>query len=337
MKKQSLVAVLVVTLALAGSLVAQQTIVLRSGNGTVGSQDSMVTRFDVPAGGILTPFGPADFNAAQAGPPAEIPTPGGGWGTLANDPTAQWISTSQTVGAQQSGLFAVFFQVQVPITNGVTLDFDYLVDDFFGDTVNEGLFINGTPLVGTASNLGGGWFIEQHVTGYDITALVTPGINWLYVYGQNGGVAGAGGICFSATIDIAGAVDLVELAPLQAGGVGLLQLKAQSTQAGYGYLIVPSLAPPVAPGAGLPLAQNSEFRLSLADPLLLFALNDPLAGLFFVNTTGSISALNLTAWTLISLPPDPGLVGTTLHWQGVVFVPAAPGAEASNLVSTTIQ
>jgi hypothetical protein len=335
MKKQSLVAVLVVSLA--GSLVGQQTVVIRSGNGIIGSQDSVITRFDVLAGGIATTFTAADFNSAQAGPPAEIPPPGGGWGTLANDPTAQWISTSQVVGAQQSGLFAAFFQIQVPITNGVTLDLDYLVDDYLGDTVNEGVFVNGTPLVGTASMQGGGWYIEQHVTGYDITALVQPGINWLYVYGQNGGVGGAGGICFSATIDVAGSVDLTELAPLQAGGVGLLQLEAQSTQAGYTYLIVPTLAPPVAPGMGLPLAQNTEFRLSLTDPLLLFTLNDPLAATFFVGTTGSISALNLTGWTLVSLPPDPGLIGTTLHWQAAVFVPATPGAEASNIVSTTVQ
>ena len=96
------------------SLNADQTITLRSGNGTIGTTDSDITMLVGPVDAAFAGvFDSADFNSPYVGSPAHIITPNGGWlATLPSDTNAKWISTHATGAVEgSSALYAIDFVV----------------------------------------------------------------------------------------------------------------------------------------------------------------------------------------------------------------------------------
>lgn len=83
-----------------------------------------------------------------------------------------------------------------------TLDFCFSVDDWLEDDKGgpnpEGLYLNGTPIPNTS---GLGHSRETCWEGIDVTALLQPGPNTLYVYNRDA-AASASGVIFGATIHV---------------------------------------------------------------------------------------------------------------------------------------
>lgn len=78
-----------------GACLAQSSLIVRSGNGTLGSTDTEVTMLvGPPVGPFGQTFGANEFLNASTGPPAEIISPATLSGlllSLPSDPAAQWI------------------------------------------------------------------------------------------------------------------------------------------------------------------------------------------------------------------------------------------------------
>jgi len=84
--------------------------------------------------------------------------------------------------------------------SSATLDFHFLCDNWVGEfyaNVNQGLFLNGTPISGT---IGGDYTNPTSWTGLNVTSLVNPGPNTLYILSSD--VGGPGGLIFSATVRV---------------------------------------------------------------------------------------------------------------------------------------
>ncbi len=178
-------------------------ITLHSGNGTIGGTDSAISMLVGPADSAFgSMFSVADFAAARSGPNAFIISRHPFWlsTSLFSDPTANYISTNAS-GASEgaSALFAIDFIVPDTIIASATIDFNFVVDNFLGDTgggPNQGLFLNGIALSGSTS--GGGLGFETNHTRNDIGGLLVSGLNTLYINGTD--VGGPGGLLFSTTI-----------------------------------------------------------------------------------------------------------------------------------------
>lgn len=191
----------ILILLLAGSTVrAIETLTLRSGNGPVGSPDPFITMLAGPLDTYMpAPLTAADFAAARGGPPASIINHHGAWiAHLPHDPVAEWISTSFN-GASNGGsaVYCLPFTVGTPLIDSATLDCFFAVDNYLGGGGNQGIYINEHPLAGST----GGNFSSQHYVGpFNVGALIQPGLNHLYVVGND--VGGPGGIVFSVTLNI---------------------------------------------------------------------------------------------------------------------------------------
>lgn len=175
---------------------ADQSILVRSGNGVVGSQDTQVhsVRYAV---GQDTPPTASDFAAVQAGTDAYIDTPYPTYLTPANfsDPLAQWIGTTSALGAG-SALYGIPFKVTDPIIAAATLSLGYSVDNLV-----HGVFINGTEISNFVSD--GDYHGEYYYMRSDIASLLIPNAtNWLYIKTYDSG--GFAGLMFSATITTQG-------------------------------------------------------------------------------------------------------------------------------------
>ena len=177
---------------------------LHSGNGLAGGPDSQVTYLQGP---LDSEFGvaltAADFAAAQAGPPATIlSTLNGAWTpTLITDPTALWISDNIWGYADGStNLYAIPFTIDAPCISAAYLNFNFLSDNWLGEIyagVNQGLYINGVSIPATT---GGNYATETNWPAIDISALVLPGLNTLYILSSD--VGGPGGLNFNALLRI---------------------------------------------------------------------------------------------------------------------------------------
>lgn len=193
------------SLLLAGMSSAVEVHTLRSGNGLPGGPDSQVTyEFLSAETEHNIPLTPADFAAAQGGPLANIlPYVISVWTpNLSTDPLAQWISDTGDPYTGSTCLYAINFNVSAATVTSATLDFLFLSDNWVGEVwnpINEGLYINGGVISGTSA---GNYANETLWSGMDVTALVTPGINTLYILGTD--VGGPGGLNFSATVTING-------------------------------------------------------------------------------------------------------------------------------------
>ena len=334
---RTLACALAVLLWYGPATMAQEVIPFMSGNGSVGGTDSQITMLVAPtpnAGfpGVLTT---TEFLNATVGPPAPIPVPGGGWlGALSFNPAAQWIATSLSQTSMDSALFAVNLNITTTTISYCELNFYFAIDDFWGDAVNEGIFVNFTPVPGTnPTNLASAWAIENSFQGVDITNLVVPGLNTLIFYCRD--TAGIGGALFAGEVVVHSApAILIPLTPTL-GGLGLLQINGGGIYAGSAFLAAPALAPPFPAGLGIPVGPN-QFLLDTTDPLLMFALNDPTSAAIWPSLSGTISPVNGLGAVLMNVPNDPALSGLTMFWQGIIMQGGVP-VIATSTATMTIQ
>jgi len=199
---------------------ASEEIFLKSGNIIglpSGQQDPLITR-TTPGSIICDPsnqfpgvFAAIDFINADNGPSAfAVPLPGDPpWTTdispleaVPSDPNPLWVSSNSLGGAVcgDSTLYAIDFDINTNSIDMATLEFRGYSDQTFGDDNNEGVFVNGDPIVGSK---GGQRSDPVHSLGpVDITSLVTPGTNTLYIYGFNEFAPTPAGIFFSAKITV---------------------------------------------------------------------------------------------------------------------------------------
>jgi hypothetical protein len=184
---------------LSGTLLPAETIVLRSGNGSVGGNDTLVSMLLGPAdAAFTTAFTPADFAAADTGPAAAIIANHGAWiATLPSDPQARWISTSAN-GVNEGGtaLYAIDFTL-ASAASSATLDLQLAVDNALGGGPNQGVFLNGTAISG--NSMPAGFSSPSSLQRNDIAPLLVAGTNTLYINATDQG--GPGGLIFSATIE----------------------------------------------------------------------------------------------------------------------------------------
>jgi hypothetical protein len=167
-------------------------------SGPAGTIDPNIRFLPGPAdAGFGAPFTPSDFASARTGSPARLTTPATTWITALNfDTTAHWINTSGNDATGGSGLFAIDFYLP-PTVDSVSLNLRFAVDNYLGDGNHPGVYVNGTAVPGT---LQVGNFIEENGVARDITPLVTPGLNTLYLYVHDFGASA--GLLFSAIVDV---------------------------------------------------------------------------------------------------------------------------------------
>jgi hypothetical protein len=139
---------------------------------------------------------------------------------LDSDLAAKWIRNDPHATA----LYAIDFTLTPDMLGAVALDFAFLVDNQLGDTINEGLFVNEFPLVG--SKLLGGetahFAEDQAFPTFDITPFVAEGVNTLYINGVD--LGGAGALQFSASITASAVPEPPTFVLLLAGLIGLASM-----------------------------------------------------------------------------------------------------------------
>jgi hypothetical protein len=211
-------------LALVSGRISQaETIVLRSGNGSVGGNDTLISMLTGPAdAAFAAAFTPSDFSAAGSGPAAFIIANHSAWmATLPSDPQARWISTAAT-GTLEGGtaLYAIDFML-ANAASSATLDLRLAVDNALGGGPNQGVFLNGTAVSG--NSMPAGFSSESSLQRNDIAPLLVAGTNTLYINSTDQG--GPGGLIFSATIET---VPIPEPAGLLLLAIGLAGASAVS-------------------------------------------------------------------------------------------------------------
>ncbi|NTU53908.1 MAG: PEP-CTERM sorting domain-containing protein [Chlorobiaceae bacterium] len=176
-----------------------ETIIVRSGNGSIGGRDSQVNMLVGPANSPFSElFSAGDFENSKNGADAFIVAPHVLWGTgLPGDSISHWISTnSGGAGEGSTALYAISFAVFQPF-NTATLDLNFMVDNLIGGGLNEGVYLNGVALSGTSGQ--GGFSAETIMTGIDIGSMLVAGENTLFINAAD--VGSASGLLFRATIE----------------------------------------------------------------------------------------------------------------------------------------
>ncbi len=180
-----------------------QTITLRSGNGSPGSQDTQV-RIKIYSNNDCNTPSDGDCAAVRlAGAPhAFIPlVPDSAWiPGLESDPAARWIATANGF-APQSALYGIPFEIEdVPI-EAIVLDLRYASDDSI-----HGVYVNCrlvSPVTLEPCDVGH-FDGENQFSNLDITSFVQAGQNWLYLNLDNMGSLYVAGVIFSAKITVIG-------------------------------------------------------------------------------------------------------------------------------------
>jgi hypothetical protein len=196
---------------------ADQSIILRSGNGAVGSQDSQVRFLAYGRGGDITPAA-SDFVTVQTGTYAYIDAPYPTYiQSLPTDPLAHWISTTPDLGAG-SALYAIPFMVTDTVIGSASLDLGYAVDNAI-----NGIYINGTLISGNSHD--GDYHGEYYELRSDIAPLLKPNaVNWLFINTSDYG--GYAGIIFNATIMVqGGSAGAPSISPNQGGNTGQVSVR----------------------------------------------------------------------------------------------------------------
>lgn len=230
---------LATALVAGGASGASQTITLRSGQvgglpGVAGQPDDIVTwRPGTPGGAPASGsvFGAADFAGANSGSPAHVINPVSVWTPGISDPAARWINwdgyfvnpdgtPGSGNGVAGSVLYAVPFNVTLSSVTLATIKIEYAVDDYLGDAIYGGPNPDGLYINGISTGYSGGSYATPTTHFQNITAMVNPGLNYMYLYQRDAGF-GVSGIIFSATIDVVPAPGALGLA----GVGGLLAMR----------------------------------------------------------------------------------------------------------------
>jgi hypothetical protein len=213
----------------AGHAQADLTIVLRSGNGTIGGTDTLVNMLVGPANSsFASTFTSADFTAARIGADAFIIARNSAWiPTLSGDASSQWISTSASGASEGStALYAISFTLTEAFSSAA-LDLHYASDNFLGGAPNQGVYINGTAISGNSS--GGNFGSEFSLSRSDIAPLLTLGTNTLYINSTD--VGGPSGLLFRATITTTGvATAAPEPSTMASAATGVLILASYAAK-----------------------------------------------------------------------------------------------------------
>jgi hypothetical protein len=212
-----------VCLMLPGSVHAN-IVAVNSGSAVSGSAvtylDSGFTSTDFSA-----PFTTADFTAAQEGTAASILTSTPSYiGSLPDGPGAVWIGTNPNAGTStgDTALYAISFYIPSAVS-AASFNLYYAVDNNLGENL-PGIYINGTalPASGLCPTEDTSCFTQENTySDADISSLLVPGENWLYLDAVNEG--GPAGLIFSANIDYT-PVAAPEPSSLLLLGTGLLAL-----------------------------------------------------------------------------------------------------------------
>jgi hypothetical protein len=185
---------LVLAVAMATPAPGIEILNVRSGNGIVGGPDASITFLGTGSccSSEFPSFTAAHFSAAVTGPPAIIVGQAHPAWTedLVCDPNAQWIG-GQHVGPPETALYAQPFEVTTACIHSATIGFCWMTDDRLGGlTANlEGIYVNGNPIAGTS---GGNFAADTSVGPIDVTALVNPGLNYIYFYNVDIGATVSG-------------------------------------------------------------------------------------------------------------------------------------------------
>lgn len=176
---------------------------LYSGNGAFGSLDNLV---HVLPGPVNSPFpaefSPAQFDSARLTQALIIEAEPIWQYTLYGRQEASWVSTSP---AGNSGLYAVEFTLDDANIDWAELELSYVVDNQLGQAPFEGLYLNGFPVPGTI----GGSYDTQLRFARDVSDMVLPGSNWLYLNVADQG--GNSGVCFEARLSVAKSGEAIRL------------------------------------------------------------------------------------------------------------------------------
>jgi len=178
----------------------QETITLRSGNGSIGQGDNKIKMLVGPADTYFSnAFTTTDFAAARNGSAALITQNNGAWiASLPADANAKWINDVGNPNAGSTCLFTIDFMVNGNVTNA-DITFNYAIDNVLGGNLNQGIYINGQALSGNTANIGG--FSGQNtITRNDIASMLQQGVNTLYINASD--LGGPGALIFSATINM---------------------------------------------------------------------------------------------------------------------------------------
>jgi hypothetical protein len=184
-----------VSLAIFNISASADTLSLVSGITTNGVNDSEIHMLTGPMDGFLTNdmSSPDTFSAASNGPFAYVVTPNSAWAQVDN---AQWISSDPNGGNGGSFTALYALSVDLPAVTSASLDVQFSADQQLGSTADDGIFINGTALPGSG---GGNYSTVLTFDDPDVSSLLHPGENTLYLYNVNFG--GPSGITFDATLD----------------------------------------------------------------------------------------------------------------------------------------
>jgi hypothetical protein len=185
------------------SFASNEVIDFHTGNGG-GSQDSVFTF--VAAGSSYAPWSglgsnsalptltSSDFSAAAAGQNAYILSGlAGGWvNGLPSDASAKWIGDQATGWNNSYGSYSALYAMPFTLTSSAkdaVLTITFSVDDQFGDSSNEGLFIDGAGIANSVSTTD--WNNQIETKTYDLGAL-GKGVHDIYfdVYNSGAGPSG---------------------------------------------------------------------------------------------------------------------------------------------------
>lgn len=175
-----------------------ETVMVRSGNGSVGQRDNEVTfLLGPPNSDFGAPFLSADFLNAQNGPAALIVSPNPLWiSGLNEDTSAKWIGTNpNSEFSGNTALYAVPFLLTNAFSSA-TLTLHYAADDTLAFEGFGGIFLNGTAVCTSLIQIG---FSREHtLTCNNVGSLLQKGANWMYFDVVN--LEAGSGLLFSATI-----------------------------------------------------------------------------------------------------------------------------------------
>jgi hypothetical protein len=128
---------------------ADQTVVVRSGNGPINSQDTQVRYFSYGTTGDITPT-PANFVSAQTGPFAYVVAPYATYLAALPHPAAKRVA--RTVGwPAGTTLYAIPFQLTNATINSATLNFYFSVDNAVNGVFLMVSVSAGTPTMATTT------------------------------------------------------------------------------------------------------------------------------------------------------------------------------------------